>query len=145
MGGVTPSLVVKYVVRKVGDLSWERPGCSIFNSYYIKVKGKGANQFLRFLHFTLDQYLIVLNVKQGGIKYHFFSLWYDSTWDWTPVFRLMGKHSNHFDKCPVLLFVVKDSYTLNHDCMRIIYEDRGQKKILVQQLHRKVNTKMQWT
>ena len=24
-------------------------------------------------------------VKQGGIKYHFLSLWYDSTGDWTPV------------------------------------------------------------
>ena len=23
--------------------------------------------------------------KQGGIKYHFLSLWYDSTWDWTLV------------------------------------------------------------
>ena len=25
----------------------------------------------------------MLSVKQGGIKYHFLSLWYDSTWDWT--------------------------------------------------------------
>ena len=30
-------------------------------------------------HFTLDVYLIMLTVKQGGIKYHFFRLWYDST------------------------------------------------------------------
>ena len=37
------------------------------------------------LHFTLDPYLIMLNVKQGSIKYHFLGLWYDSTWDWTPV------------------------------------------------------------
>ena len=36
------------------------------------------------LHFTLDMYLILLSVKQGGIKYHFLSLWYDTTWDWTP-------------------------------------------------------------
>ena len=35
------------------------------------------------LHFTLDFYLIMLSVKQGDIKYHYFSLWYDSTWDWT--------------------------------------------------------------
>ena len=28
-----------------------------------------------------DLYLIMLSVKQGGIKYHFLSLWYDSTWD----------------------------------------------------------------
>ena len=29
----------------------------------------------------LDPYLIMLSVKQGGIKYFFFSLWYDLTWD----------------------------------------------------------------
>ena len=28
---------------------------------------------------TLDPYLLMLNVKQDGIKYHFFSLWYDLT------------------------------------------------------------------
>ena len=27
-----------------------------------------------------------------GIKYHFLSLWYDSTWDWTPVSRTIGEH-----------------------------------------------------
>ena len=32
------------------------------------------------LHFTLDTYLIMLSVKQGGIKYHFLSYWYDLTW-----------------------------------------------------------------
>ena len=26
----------------------------------------------------------MLNVKQGGIKYHFLSLLYDLTWDWIP-------------------------------------------------------------
>ena len=25
----------------------------------------------------------MLSVKQGGIKYHFLSLWYDMIWDWT--------------------------------------------------------------
>ena len=33
------------------------------------------------------KYLIMLSVKQGGIKYHFLSLWYDSTWDWTSVYQ----------------------------------------------------------
>ena len=33
------------------------------------------------LHFTLDPYLIMLSVNLGGIKYHFLSLWHDSTWD----------------------------------------------------------------
>ena len=27
----------------------------------------------------------ILCVKQGGIKYHFKSLWYDATWDWSLV------------------------------------------------------------
>ena len=37
--------------------------------------------FPGLLFFTLDMYLIVLSIKRGGIKYHFLSLWYDSTWD----------------------------------------------------------------
>ena len=37
----------------------------------------------------------MLNVKQGGIKYHFQNLWYDSTWDWTQVAQIIGEHSNH--------------------------------------------------
>ena len=32
----------------------------------------------------------MLSVKQGGIKYHFLSLWYGSTWDWTQVSRAIG-------------------------------------------------------
>ena len=38
----------------------------------------------------------ILSAKQGSIKYHFFSLWYDSTWDWTSVTRTIGEHSNHY-------------------------------------------------
>ena len=37
----------------------------------------------------------MLSVKQGVIKYHFLSLWYDSTWDWIQVSRAIGEHSNH--------------------------------------------------
>ena len=40
---------------------------------------------------TLDPYLIMLSVKQRGIKYYFLSLWYDSTWNWTPVSRTIGE------------------------------------------------------
>ena len=43
-----------------------------------------ATLFPGSLHFTFDPHLIMLSIKQGGIKYHFLSLWYDSTWDWTP-------------------------------------------------------------
>ena len=37
----------------------------------------------------------MLCVKQGGIKHHFMSLWYDSIWDRIPVFRAIGEHSTH--------------------------------------------------
>ena len=41
---------------------------------------KGGRYFFPgLLYFTLDLYLIMLSVKQGDIKYHFLSLWYDST------------------------------------------------------------------
>ena len=43
------------------------------------------------IHFTLDTYLILPSVKQGGFKYHFKSLWYDATWDWTQVSRTINQ------------------------------------------------------
>ena len=43
--------------------------------------GESATPFPALLHFTLDPYLVMLSVKQGGIEYHFLSLWYDPTWD----------------------------------------------------------------
>ena len=35
----------------------------------------GRYSFPVLLYFTLDPYLIMLSVNQGGIKYHFLSLW----------------------------------------------------------------------
>ena len=32
--------------------------------------GKSATPFLGLLHLTLDTHLVMLSVKQGGIKYH---------------------------------------------------------------------------
>ena len=58
--------------------------------------GEGATLFLELIHFTLYPYLIMLSVKQGGFKYPFLSLWYDSTWDWTPVSRTIGEYYNHY-------------------------------------------------
>ena len=46
-------------------------------------------------HFTLDPYLIMLSIKQGGIKYHFLNLRYYSIWELTPVSRTIGEHSTH--------------------------------------------------
>ena len=56
----------------------------------------GTTQWNRgVLHFTLFPYLIMLSVKQGGIKYYFLSLWYDSIWDWIVVSRAIGEHSTN--------------------------------------------------
>ena len=37
----------------------------------------------------------MLSIKQGGIKYHFLSLCYDSIWGWTQVSRDIGEQFNH--------------------------------------------------
>ena len=55
----------------------------------------GCYSFPGIAHFTLDVYLIMLNVKQVSIKYNFLNLWYDSTWDTTPVSQTSDKHSTH--------------------------------------------------
>ena len=52
----------------------------------------GHYSFPWLLHFTFDPNLIMQSAKQGGIKYHFLSLWYNSTMDWTPVSRIIGEH-----------------------------------------------------
>ena len=54
--------------------------------------GEGSTPFPGLLHFTLDTYLIMPSINQGGIKYHFLSLWYDLTWNWTPVPWVIDKH-----------------------------------------------------
>ena len=66
---------------------------------------EGAIPFPRLLHFILDRYLIMLRVNQGDIKYHFLSLWYDSTWDWIPVSRTIGEHSTHEVNEPVNIYI----------------------------------------
>ena len=47
----------------------------------------------------------MLNVKQGGIKYHFLSLWYDSTWDWTKVSRTIGEFSTYQANGPIYIYI----------------------------------------
>ena len=47
------------------------------------------------------------SVKQGGIKDHFLSLWYESTWDWTSVFWTIDKHFNHQINGPVKYSSIK--------------------------------------
>ena len=40
----------------------------------------------------------MLSVKQGGIEYHFLSLWYDSTKDWTQFSQAIGESNSYDDK-----------------------------------------------
>ena len=85
---------MQFVVKQLVDHSGGWPEGSLFDSLLHQGVGEGATPFPGLLHFTLNPYLIMLSVKQGGIKYHFLSLWYDSTWDWTQVSRAIGEHSN---------------------------------------------------
>ena len=62
----------------------------------------GCYTFLWIAPLTLDLYLIILSVKQVGIKYHFFfffflSLWFGMTWPGieTLVSQTIGKYFNH--------------------------------------------------
>ena len=57
-------------ISKAGDRSRGRSEGSLFNSYYTAA-WRALIPFPGLLHFTLDTYLILLSVKQGGIKYHF--------------------------------------------------------------------------
>ena len=93
-------ILLIYKVSKFGDCNRGRPEDSLFISYYTEVQG-GAAPFLGLLNFTIESYLIMLSVKQGDIRCHFLSLWYDSIWDWTLVPRAVAEHSIHSANEPV--------------------------------------------
>ena len=40
---------------------------------------RGCYSFPWIIPLTLDPYLMIQSVQQKGFKYHFLSLWYDST------------------------------------------------------------------
>ena len=61
----------RYNVSNAGDHSQGRPEGSLFQLLLHRGVGEGATPFPGLLHFILDTYLILLIVKQGGIKYHF--------------------------------------------------------------------------
>ena len=66
---------------------------------------EGATPFLRLLHFTLNPYLIMLSVKQGGIKCHFFEslVWLDLGSNPSFLDRWRTRYS--FGKCGTQLLV----------------------------------------
>ena len=69
-------LLVK--VSKVGDRSRGQSEGSLFNSFYIEMLGR-VLLFFWIAPLTLDPYLIILTVEQGGIKHHIFEFleWLD--------------------------------------------------------------------
>ena len=70
------------------------------------------------LHFILVPYFIILRVKQGGVKYHFLSFRYDSTWDGIPVSRTTSEHSTHMcfkSIIPIELSLLFHSISIHFD------------------------------
>ena len=82
---------------------------------------EGRYFFPGLLYFTLDPYLIVLSAKQGGIKYHFLSLWYDSTWYCTQVSRAIGEHSNP-RPCTKIYKGHSCNLNLSYKCVAILFK-----------------------
>ena len=60
----------------------------------------------------------MLSVKQGGIKYHFMSLWYDLAWDWTPVSRIIGEH------CKIANYTNSYFYSIRRDKVIACYTQK---------------------
>ena len=75
----------------------------------------GRYFFLRIAPVTLDLYLIMLRVKQVGIKYHFLSLLYDLTWDGNLVSWTICEHSTHYANGLVIkIFLKRYLYALKN-------------------------------
>ena len=81
---------------------------------------------------SLYPFFIMLDVKQGSIKYHFLNLWYDSTGERTQVSRVIGEHSKHYanvrissdEKFPLLL---KELWSTINRCYSILFSDMKKK------------------
>ena len=73
-------------------------------------------------------------VKQSGIMYHFLSLWYDSTWNWTPISRTIDEHYNIMTFTIIIstIFLIVDQdliETLNvFLCVHTFHRDLGRPK-----------------
>ena len=78
-------------MNKVGNCRRKAP----FSIATSPMSTEGFLSFLWIAPLTHDTYLIVLSVKQGGIKYHFLRLWYDSTRDRIPVTCVIGEYSTY--------------------------------------------------
>ena len=62
----------------------------------------------------------MMGVKQDNINYHFLSLWYDSTWDWTQISRTIGEHSNHYTNYSKKIVYVSSSNSTSKNLFTLI-------------------------
>ena len=53
----------------------------------------------------------MVSVKQGDIKYHFLSFWYDATWTEPFVSRTIREHSTHSANEPVNNSILNNTFT----------------------------------
>ena len=72
----------QFIIRGYKKSWWQYPRATRrlpFQKLLHRRVGEGATLFSGLLHFTLDTYLIMLSVKQGGIKYYFLKslVWLD--------------------------------------------------------------------
>ena len=66
-----PSRIIEIKVVKLATIVEGDPKAP-FQQLQHQGVGEGATPFPELLHLTLDTYHIMLSVKQGDIKYHFF-------------------------------------------------------------------------
>ena len=90
---------------------------------------EGTTSFPELRHLTLDQYIIMLSVKQGGIKYHFSSFWYDS------VSQAISEPSTRYTNLKIYVYGIKlpDNFWQKNIyrqaiCFQIIYKKNDRKK-----------------
>ena len=63
----------------------------------------------------------MLSVKQDGIKYHFLSLWNDSTCDWTQVYRVIGEKTNMYLIIIIIWIIMKFGKSTNFICTMNVF------------------------
>ena len=102
-------LVCLYIYIYIYKVNWptvvESDPKSPFSIATILGVGNDSTPFPWLLHLPLITTFIMLSFKQGGNKYHFLTLSYNLTWNWSRISRAIGKHSNHYTNKPVYIYI----------------------------------------
>ena len=85
----------------------------------------------------------MLSVNQRSIKYHFLSLWYDLTWDWTLVSTPIGEHSATRPKGRrIQIIIIRNTWNNTIVGKLFVFDMNNWYHITV---YKKVNTNIQCT